>query len=74
MLFLRYIATGVMVVTATWIVIVALTVWRASAAAAEGKGSLGAASGGLSSLLHSPLILVLLTIAFGVGLLLQSRR
>jgi chromate transport protein ChrA len=75
LIFPKAIAGGVAAVILMWVVILCYSIWRdAVRNRAAGVVGLGAASGGWNALLHSPLVLLLLMVAFLVGLYLTSRR
>ena len=57
-----------------WCLILSVYMWRLSAAARrQGVTGLWAVAGGWTYLLHVPLVVILLTAAFGVGLYLMVR-
>jgi hypothetical protein len=73
MIFLKSILGGIGAVVLTWIIIVCVFAWRTNVAASqEGMTGLVAVAGGWSHLLRMPLVAVLLTAAFGVGLYLTA--
>jgi hypothetical protein len=67
-LLLRAIGGGVLCLFATWVGILVVHLWRVNNySSRSGVTGLGASAGGWSFLLHSPLVVTLLSIAFGVG-------
>jgi hypothetical protein len=73
--FLQCLVGGILAVIVTWFIIVAVSLWRINEAArARGINGLGAIAGGSTQLLHTPLVLILLTLAFGMGLYIVSYR
>jgi hypothetical protein len=65
---------GVIATILMWCIILSFHVWRVNAAARQqGLTGLGAMAGGWTYLLHLPLVLVLLTAAFGLGLYVMTR-
>ena len=74
MIFVKGLFGGVLAVTLTWIVVVFVFYWsRMRAIRAQGVTGPVAIVGGWNHLLHMPVILILLTVAFGFGLYLLSR-
>jgi hypothetical protein len=65
-LLFKAISGGIFCLLATWIVVLAFHSWRLSNNIGK-TGELGAVAGGWLFLLQSPLVLVILTVAFGVG-------
>lgn len=75
LVFPKALAGGVVATIFTWIVIICYSAWRETARhKASGIAELGAVSGGWNALLHSPLVLLSLSIAFALGLYLGSRH
>ena len=73
LLFVRSIFGGIIAVLLTWIVIlIAWYVWVSRKI--SNQPGLRAVAGGWDMLLHTPLVLLLLTLAFGIGLWLVARR
>jgi hypothetical protein len=73
-LFVKSILGGVMGVVLMWIIIVfSWYVWRVRRVDPTPAG-LGAVAGGWDMLLHTPFVLLLLTLAFGIGLWVVARR
>jgi len=65
---LRAIGGGVLCVVTAWVGILLVHLWRiGSYASRNGVTSLGASAGRWSFLLHSPLVVILLSTAFGLG-------
>jgi hypothetical protein len=74
LLFLKSILGGIVGVFLTWIVIlICWHVWRANRID-PGPSGLASIAGTWEMLLHTPFILTLLTLAFGIGLWLVARR
>jgi hypothetical protein len=74
MIFVKGLVGGVSAVVITWIIVVAVFVWRTNVARAEeGVTGLGATAGGWNYLLHQPSIVILLTAMFGLGLYSVTR-
>ena len=75
LIFPKALFSGVVAVVVMWVAILFYSTWqntlRSPAARVTG---LGAVSGGWTALLHSLPVLLLLTIAFAIGLYLASRR
>ena len=72
--FFKGVLGGLVGVLLTWVLIVALQTWRWHALTKQrGITGLGAMAGGWTLLLHTPAVIVLLTIAFGLGLYLAVR-
>lgn len=68
LLFLKAIAGGIICLFMMWIGILLADSWRIkSALAKQGTQGLGATAGGWTFLLQLPLVVLLLTIAFGIG-------
>jgi len=73
-LFVRSVALGVAFVLAAWVAILAFDFWSVrNYNAKHGITGLGAASGGWLALLHSPVVVLILAGAFGVGFYLAIR-
>lgn len=73
-LLLKGIVGGVLAVLVTWIGIVAIHSWRWQTMMRQtGTSGLGASAGGWTLLLHTPWVLILLALAFGIGLYLAAR-
>lgn len=67
-LLIRAIGGGVLCLFATWVGILVVHLWGIkSYSSRSGVTGLGATAGGWNFLLHSPLVVILLSIAFGVG-------
>lgn len=65
---------GIVAVFVTRTVVGFVFTWRVRAATeCQGLSGLGAAAGGWTNLLHQPSVIVLLTIAFGIGLWVIAR-
>ena len=74
MIFLKSILGGVIAVIAVWIVVIFIANWRWQASARErGLTGLVAVAGGSNYLLQLPLVVVLLSAAFGIGLFVTAR-
>ena len=72
--FLKGVLGGLVAVILVWVLIVALKTWRWHALTKQqGRTGLGAMAGGSTLLLHTPAVVVLLAIAFGLGLYLAVR-
>jgi hypothetical protein len=57
-----------------WIIVLCYSAWRLSVAKRKlGMEGLGAVAGGWAYLVHSPIVVVLITIAFGLGFYLTTR-
>jgi hypothetical protein len=65
-LLFKAISGGIFCLLVTWVVVLASHSWRLSNSINK-TGELGAVAGGWLFLLQSPLVLVILTVAFGVG-------
>jgi len=65
---------GLVAVVVTWVIIGVTYEWRTKFIARQhGITGLVAVTSPASSLLHTPLVIVLLTVAFGIGLYLAVR-
>jgi len=74
MIFLKSILGGVIAATAMWAIVILVTNWRWQAMARQrGITGLGAHAGGWNYLLQLPLVVVLLSAAFGIGLFVTAR-
>ena len=71
MILVKKLAGGITAVLVMWIVILAVNLWRWKKY--HPPGQLVAAAGGWTYLLHHPLVLLLLTAAFGIGLYWTAR-
>lgn len=71
MAFIKALLGGICAVLLTWVVIIG--VHMAMTRDGSRTGELRAVAGGWTHLLHLPLVLVILTVAFGIGLYLASR-
>jgi hypothetical protein len=72
---LRGMFVGILSSLTTWILILAVYLWRSHASRlAHGASGLAADAGGWTYLLSRPLVIVLLTLAFGAGLWWGTRR
>jgi hypothetical protein len=57
-----------------WIIVLCYSVWRLSVVNRKlGIEGLGAVAGGWTYLVHSPIVVALITIAFGLGFYLTTR-
>jgi hypothetical protein len=76
MAFTKCLLSGIVTVLLIWFVSIIVYATRAPTAAKAGAGQGGpvAIAGGWEYLLHKPLIVTLLTVAFGVGFYLCTRR
>ena len=73
-LFFKAIIGGILLVLFAWILVLIVQYWRfRSYAADHGISGLGAQAGGWTSLMNSPLVVVCLAVAFGVGFFLAVR-
>jgi hypothetical protein len=73
MIFAKAVAAGIVAVVLMWIAILSVEMLRSSGMAKR-SGELIAVSGGWAYLLRLPLVVVLLTAAFGIGLSLAVRK
>lgn len=74
MIFVKGVLGGICAVLVMWAVVVAAYAWRsAEAARRQGATGLMAQAGGWDYLLHTPWVLVTLTVAFGIGLYVTAR-
>ena len=74
MIFVKSVLGGVVTVVLAWIVVVTVFMLRAGAARKQqGISGLSATAGGWNYLLQTPFVLLLLTVAFGLGLYVTSR-
>jgi TRAP-type C4-dicarboxylate transport system permease large subunit len=75
MVFLKGLSGGLVAVCVTWVVIVFINNWRENMLAKQqGITGLRAVAGGWNYLLQLPLVVILLTVAFGMGLYLTVHR
>jgi hypothetical protein len=65
-LLFKAISGGIFCLVVAWVVVLAFHLWRLSSRIGR-TGELGAVSGGWLFLLQSPLVVLILTVAFGVG-------
>ena len=72
MIFLKSVFGGIIAVVGTWIIIVCAFAWRSNSATRQQDG-LTAVAGGWNYLLRMPLVGMLLTVAFGIGLFVTVR-
>jgi hypothetical protein len=74
MILLKGILGGVIAVIVMWVALVSFDTWRTHAALRQ-KGATGltAVAGGWNHLLHMPLVVILLAVAFGIGLYVTVR-
>jgi len=73
-IFFKGILGGLTAVSLVWVLIVAVKTWRWHALTKpRGITGLGASDGVSTLLLHTPAVVVLLAIAFGLGLYLAVR-
>ena len=74
MIFLKSLAGGVGAVCFTWIIIVTVSMIRLNVALKrQHMTGLGAVAGGWTMLIHTPWVVLLLTLAFGIGLYVTGR-
>jgi hypothetical protein len=74
MIFFKSVATGLLAVLLMWIVIVLTFLMRLnSTRKVAGISGLGATAGGWGLLMQTPMVILLLTIAFGSGLFVAGR-
>jgi hypothetical protein len=74
MIFLKSVLGGIGATVIMWLAVLGTSMWRLEEARKQQGGTgLGAVAGGWSYLLRSPLVVILLTAAFGVGLYLTAR-
>jgi hypothetical protein len=73
-IFVKGVLGGVAAVVVMWIVTIAVYMFRSTKGASHaGNIRLTSVAGGWTYLLHLPLVIGLLTVAFGVGLWLAAR-
>jgi TRAP-type C4-dicarboxylate transport system permease large subunit len=73
-IFLKGILGGVIATSLMWVIVVLIDNWRLQATARQrGITGLGAVANGWNYLLQLPLVVVLLSVAFGVGLFVTAR-
>ena len=65
-LLFKAISGGIFCLLVAWVVVLVFHLWRLNSSFGK-TGELRAVSGGWLFLLQSPLVLVILTVAFGVG-------
>jgi hypothetical protein len=74
MIFLKSLAGGVGAVCLTWAIIVAISMIRINLIRKrQHLTGLVAVAGGWTELLHSPFVVIVITMAFGAGLYLTAR-
>jgi len=73
MIFAKGLLGGVTAVVVVWAIILALSIQRVTIQTKEQGSELVAVAGGWNYLLHKPLVVLLLTAAFGIGLYVTSR-
>ena len=74
MIFLKSVLGGIAATVIMWLAVIGTFMWRLEEARKQhGSAGLGAVAGGWSYLLRLPLVAMLLTAAFGVGLYLTAR-
>jgi hypothetical protein len=74
LILVKGIAGGIVATIVMWCVILSFYTWRLDVVAKQqGMTGLMAVAGGWTYLLHMPLVLILLTAAFGGGLYLTAR-
>jgi 23S rRNA C2498 (ribose-2'-O)-methylase RlmM len=74
MALLKAVAGGLVSLLFAWIVIVSADLWKAKIIAAKhGATGLGAVSGGWTLLMRSPVIVLVLSAAFGLGFFFIAR-
>ena len=75
MAFVRCLACGIFAVLVAWFIsIVFFGIQTTATAKGQGPAGLTAVAGGWEYILHKPLVVILLTVAFGVGFFLCARR
>jgi len=74
LLVIKSVAMGVLGVALMWCAVLAVSIWNTHRDMQSRHEGLGAASGGFNHLIHNPVVLLLLTIGFGVGLFISARR
>jgi hypothetical protein len=74
MIFLKSLTGGLVCVVVMWTVIlfVYMRYWT-QVGDGRGDAGLGASAGGWDSLLHMPIVVALLTVAFGVGVYMVAK-
>jgi hypothetical protein len=74
MIFLKSLTGGIISVIFTWVVLVAVYMWRVGQMnRQQGNNGLIAIGGGWDYLLHRPPVVVILAAAFGLGVYLTAR-
>jgi hypothetical protein len=74
MIVLKSVLGGIAATVIMWLAVIGTAMWRLEAARRQqGITGLGAVAGGWSYLLRLPLVIVLLTASFGVGLYITAR-
>ena len=69
MIFVKSILGGVVATTIMWLAVIGTSMWRWEETRKQQEYTgLGAVAGGWTYLLRSPLVVILLTLAFGAGL------
>jgi hypothetical protein len=75
MILVKSLAGGVISAFVTWIIIVAVYMWRITLMSRQhGNTGLFAVAGGWDDLLHKPITILLLAAAFGLGVYLTALR
>ncbi len=74
MIFVKSILGGIVAVCLMWFIIVAVYFWRLPTGGNRGNTGLTAVASGWAYLLHLPVVITLLTFAFGLGLWFVSHR
>ncbi len=72
LLFLKSVAGGITGLTVIWIIVLSFFMWQ-SAMTRSGVQGLSSTAGTWEMLLHTPWVLLLLTVGFGVGLSVTAR-
>jgi hypothetical protein len=74
MIFAKSLLGGVIAVVAMWAIVLVVFMQRLSVATGEhGATELGAVAGGWNYLLHRSSVVLLLTVAFGIGFYVTAR-
>ena len=74
LIFPRGLLGGLGAAIVMWIIVLCFSAWRLSVTKRRlGIEGLGAVAGGATYLVHSPSVVVLITVAFGLGFYLTTR-
>jgi hypothetical protein len=73
-IFIKSVLGGILASSLVWFAVVSVYMWKAYAATrAQGTTGLIASANGWDYLLHSPWVVILLTLAFGIGLYVTAK-